>query len=88
MVDYRVSGVPPTVRFGEGSQAWIFAEYNPDLPEERIVHLDPETGTPAPEAYRAIVEVSGHPECLYQIWSSYGPDHVEYLLTQLRYVER
>jgi len=58
-----------------------------DLPADRIVHLDPQTGALAPEAYLALIETADHPDCLYRGWSSYGPEHVEYLVSRLRYVE-
>ena len=85
--DVRTSG-NPSLRFADGSEVWVFPELSFDLPDERILHIDPETGAVAPEAYRAFVEVAGEPDCLYQIWSSYGPDHVEYLVSEMRYVER
>ena len=77
----------PTLRFDDGSPVWIFPELSSDLPADRIVHIDPETGARAPEAYEALVEVPEDPGCLYRVWSSYGPDHVEYLVGQMRYVE-
>ncbi|MDH5616076.1 MAG: hypothetical protein OEY62_05990, partial [Acidimicrobiia bacterium] len=77
----------PTLRFDDGSNVWVFPELSMDLPADRIVHLDPETGALAPEAYLALIEVAEHPGCLYRVWSSYGPDHVEYLVSQLRYIE-
>jgi len=77
----------PTLRFEEGSRVWIFPELSSDLAADRIVHLDPETGALAPEAYEALIEVAEDPGCLYRVWSSYGPDHVEYLVGQMRYVE-
>lgn len=84
--DYRTEG-NPTLRYDDGSEVWIFPELNYNLPDDRIVHLDPETGEFAPEAYRAFIAIDGEPVCVYQVWSSYGPDHVEYLVSQLRYVE-
>ncbi len=85
--DHRTDG-NPSLRFADGSDVWVFPELSFDLPTDRIVHLDPVTGASAPEAYRAFVEIAGEPDCVYQVWSSYGPDHVEYLVGQMRYVER
>jgi hypothetical protein len=85
--DRRTDG-NPSLRFEDGSKAWTFPELSFDLPADRIVHVDPETGAAAPEAYRAFVEVAGEPDCVYQVWSSLGPDHVEYLVSQMRFVER
>jgi len=91
---YQLTGLPdertkgnPSLHFDDGSDVWVFPELNYTLPDDRIVHTDPQTGGPAPEAYRAIVEIAGQPDCVYQVWSSYGPEHVEYLVSQLRYVE-
>ena len=77
----------PTLTYDDGSRAWILPEISSDLPADRIVHLDPETGALAPEAYLALIEVADQPGCLYRVWSSYGPDHVAYLVSQLRYVD-
>ena len=77
----------PTVRFTDGSRVWITPELSIDLPDDRIVHRDPQTGDLAPEPYLALIEIAEHPDCLYQVWSSFGPDHVEYLVSNLRYVE-
>jgi hypothetical protein len=85
--EFRQQDWNPTLAFDDGSRAWIYPELSEELPADRIVHLDPETGDLAPEAFRGIVEITDHPDCLYQVWSSYGPDHVEYLTGQLRYVE-
>ncbi len=80
-------GWNPTLRFDDGSRVWIFPELSSDLPPDRISHLDPETGALAPEAYVALIDVIDHPDCSYRVWSSYGPEHVEYLVSQLRFVE-
>jgi hypothetical protein len=77
----------PTLRFSDGSRVWITPELTIELPADRIVHLDPETGQLAPEAYVSLIEVAQHQGCLYRVWSSYGPDHVEHLVNHLRYVE-
>ena len=77
----------PTLLFDDGSRVWVYPELSSDLPADRIVHLDPETGELAPEAYEGLIEVADHRDCLYRVWSSYGPDHVEYLVGQMRYVE-
>ena len=77
----------PTLRFSDGSRVWIIPELSIELPDDRIVHRDPITGDPAPEPYVSLIEVAEHPGCLYRVWSSFGPDHVEYLVNYLRYVE-
>ena len=77
----------PTLRFDDGSEVWIFPELSMNLPPDRIVHLDAETGAAAPEAHVALIEVAENQGCLYRVWSSYGPEHVKYLIGQLRYVE-
>jgi hypothetical protein len=85
--DPRTNG-NPSFRFEDGSAVWVFPESNFPLPDDRFVHTDPESGLPAPEAYRGIIENAGQTDCVYQVWSSYGPEHVEYLVSQLRFVER
>lgn len=85
--EFRQQEWNPTLRFNDGSRVWIFPELSMDLPVGRVAYLDPETGEPAPEAHAALVEVADHPGCLYRVWSSYGPDHVEYLVGQMRFVE-
>ncbi len=77
----------PTIRFSDGSRVWITPELSIELPADRIVHVDLETGALAPEAYVSLIETAAQPGCLYRVWSSYGPDHVEYLVTNLRYLE-
>jgi hypothetical protein len=77
----------PTLRFSDGSQVWITPELSVELPDDRIVHRDPQTGNPAPEPYVSLIDLAEYPGCLYRVWSSFGPDHVEYLVNSLRYVE-
>lgn len=77
----------PTIRFSDGSRVWIAPELSLELPDDRIVHRDPETGEPAPEPYVALIEAAESPGCLYRIWSSFGSDHVEDLVGNLRYVD-
>lgn len=77
----------PTLRYADGSRVWIAPELSIELPDDRIMHRDPQTGDPAPEPYVALIEVAENPGCLYRVWSSFGPDHVEDLVNNLRYAD-
>ena len=73
---------PNRVRWSDGSAGGFGNEG--DASDESFV--DPETGNQVPPRQLADIVVVGQ-ACLYQVWSSLGPTHLESLLEQLRFVE-
>ena len=59
--------------------------YN-QLPLDRIDMRDQVTGELTTPPLHAWIQIADQPDCLYQIWTHLGEDHLHYLFAQLRYV--
>lgn len=79
---------PYRAEWDDGSQAIFGYEGNlhNQLPADRIDLRDPITGDPATPRLHAWLEIADEQDCIYELWTHLGQDHLHYLFTQLRYV--
>ena len=87
-IDTFQSAFPNRVEWSDGSFATYGYERNlyNQLPLDRIDMRDPNTGDPVTPRLHAWLQISDWPDCLYELWTHLGEDHLLYLIGQLRYV--
>ena len=80
--------LPDRVEWDDGSVA-TYGYQGPaylEIPIDRIDERDPNTGEPVTPPLHAWLVTADDPDCLIEMWTHLGEDHLHYLFSQLRYV--